>query len=314
MPLILNGTTGVSGVDGTASTPAIKGSDTDTGIVYGTNTVQIATNGATAVTVDSNRRLGVGTTTPAGVFTAVSTSDQAVVGLFSGASYAVRLGTIASVGASIEGVDVTGSASYQPLNMGGSLFAFSISGAEKARIDNSGNLLVGTADAGGSTGAGHKIIQGSTPAYYMVGAASTNSSNSYHLYSTGAAAFRFYVGYGGTVFATNTTISAISDIRLKENIQDIDAGLDAIKQLKPRKFDWKDGKGKDIKGDRGFIAQEFAQVFPELIDEWIDPAPQGEEPYKSVRQDLVPVLVKAIQELSAKLDAAEARIAALEAK
>lgn len=108
---------------------------------------------------------------------------------------------------------------------------------------------------------------------------------------------------GGTVYATNTTISAISDQRLKENVQDIDVGLGAILALKPRKFDWKAGKGKDIKGDRGFIAQEFEQVFPQLVDEWADPAPEGETPYKSVRQDLIPVLVKAIQELAAEVNA-----------
>lgn len=108
---------------------------------------------------------------------------------------------------------------------------------------------------------------------------------------------------GGTVFATNTTISAISDARLKENVQDIDVGLSAILSLKPRKFDWKEGKGKNIKGDRGFIAQEFEQVFPQLVDEWKDPAPEGEAPYKSVRQDLIPVLVKAIQELAAEVNA-----------
>ncbi len=123
------------------------------------------------------------------------------------------------------------------------------------------------------------------------------------VYSTGASAYRFYVGMGGTVFATNTTISAISDARLKENVQDIDVGLGAILALKPRKFDWKDGKGKDIKGDRGFIAQEFETVFPNLIDEWKDNAPEGEAPYKSVRQDLIPVLVKAIQELAAEVNA-----------
>jgi len=76
--------------------------------------------------------------------------------------------------------------------------------------------------------------------------------------------------------------------------------------LKPRKFDWKEGKGKDIKDDRGFIAQEFEQVFPDLIDKWADPAPEGEEPYKSVRQDLIPVLVRAIQELKAEFDAYKA--------
>ena len=55
-------------------------------------------------------------------------------------------------------------------------------------------------------------------------------------------------------------------------------------------------------------------MFPELIDEWLDPAPEGEEAYKSVRADLIPIFVKAIQELSAKNDALEARVAALEGK
>ena len=107
----------------------------------------------------------------------------------------------------------------------------------------------------------------------------------------------------GTISATNTTISGISDARLKENVQDIDVGLGAILALKPRKFDWKDGKGKNIKGDRGFIAQEFETVFPNLIDEWKENSPEGEAPYKSVRQDLIPVLVKAIQELAAEVNA-----------
>jgi len=84
--------------------------------------------------------------------------------------------------------------------------------------------------------------------------------------------------------------------------------------LKPRKFDWKEGKGKDIKGDRGFIAQEFETVFPDLVDEWKDPAPEGEEPYKSVRADLIPILVKAIQEQQQIINDLKARIETLEAK
>ena len=99
---------------------------------------------------------------------------------------------------------------------------------------------------------------------------------------------------------------------MKENVRDLDVGIDAIMALKPRKFDWKAGKGKDIKDDRGFIAQEFEQVFPDLVDTWKDPAPEGEEPYKSVRADLIPILVKAIQELKAQNDELKARITALE--
>ncbi len=141
---------------------------------------------------------------------------------------------------------------------------------------------------------------------------STNSYVGYSLYSTGAAAYRFYVGMGGTVYATSTTISAISDIRFKENVRDLDVGLDAVMALKPRLYDWKKGKGADIKNARGFIAQEFEEVFPDLIDEWKDPAPEGEEPYKSVRADLIPVLVKAIQEQQAIIETLTARITALE--
>jgi hypothetical protein len=171
-------------------------------------------------------------------------------------------------------------------------------------LDASGNLLVGKTASSLTTVGFQSAATGETSTAM---AASVNGTTQWTTYSTGAAAFRFYVGMGGTVFATNTVISAISDSRLKENVQDIDVGLSAILALKPRKFDWKAGKGKDIKGDRGFIAQEFETVFPNLIDEWKDPAPEGEVAYKSVRQDLIPVLVKAIQELTARVQTLEAR-------
>jgi hypothetical protein len=177
--------------------------------------------------------------------------------------------------------------------------------AQVMTLDASGNLLVGkTSSSLGVVG----VEARPNGEVWSTNAASTDGAgSSYILYSTGATAYRFYVGMGGTVFATNTTISAISDARLKENVQDIDVGLGAILALKPRKFDWKAGKGKDIKGDRGFIAQEFETVFPNLIDEWKDEAPEGEAPYKSVRQDLIPVLVKAIQELTARVQTLETR-------
>jgi hypothetical protein len=181
---------------------------------------------------------------------------------------------------------------------------FFVANAERARITSGGDLLVAKTAASDST-LGVEIQAAGTVVSTRSG--STNSQSTLIVYSTGASAYRFYVGMDGTVNATNTTISAVSDQRLKENIQDLDVGLNKIMALKPRKFDWKAGKGKDIKGDRGWIAQEFEQVFPDMIDTWKDPAPEGEEPYKSVRADLIPVLVKAIQELTA-------RVAQLESK
>jgi hypothetical protein len=195
--------------------------------------------------------------------------------------------------------------SYQPI-------AFRTSNAERARLTAAGDLLVGTTNTSATTGAGFKFAPGTNPRLSIVTGSST-SDTSISLYSTGAGAYRFFVDPNGTIYATVTTISSISDQRYKENIRDLDVGLDAVMALKPRKFDWKEGKGKDRKDDRGFIAQEFEQVFPDLVDEWKDPAPEGEEPYKSVRQDLIPVLVKAIQEQQAMIEDLKAKVAALEA-
>jgi hypothetical protein len=192
--------------------------------------------------------------------------------------------------------------------------------AERVRVDSSGNLLVGATNVSiVGTGTGFvfspnfQSVSGNGT-LYVGNSATTNAQAGINLYSTGAGAYRFYVGMAGTVFATSTTISAISDQRLKENIQDLDVGIDAVMALKPRKFDWKEGKGVDIKNARGFIAQEFEEVFPDLIDTWKDEAPEGEEPYKSVRADLIPVLVKAMQEQQQMIETLQAKVAALEAK
>jgi len=179
---------------------------------------------------------------------------------------------------------------------------------ERARIDSSGNLLVGQTVQNGNV-VGFSVSQNGV--VRTAASASTNAASTWETYSTGASAYRFYVGFGGQIYATSTSIAGISDQRLKENIRDLDDGLSTVMALQPRKFDWKEGKGADTKNVRGFIAQEFEQVFPDLIDEWKDPAPEGEEPYKSVRADLIPVLVKAIQEQQAIIQQLQADVAAL---
>jgi hypothetical protein len=244
---------------------------------------------------DASGNVGIGTNNPsaAGKLAVLSAVGQDAANFTDNINYTLK---ILSGGV---GVAFVGGAA-------GSQLALGTNGSEKVRIDSSGNLLVGTTNTSSVAGIGVKITGASTdPIITEVCAATTSAVTTYQLYSTGASAFRFYVGAQGQVYATNTTISAISDQRYKENVVDLDVGLDAVMALKPRKFDWKQGKGKDIKGDRGFIAQEFETIFPDLIDEWKDPAPEGEEPYKSVRQDLIPVLVKAIQELNAKVTALE---------
>jgi hypothetical protein len=252
-----------------------------------------------AMTLDASGNLLVGNTTQL-LFTNKELNVNAASG---SAGFALATGGTARL-------YMTGSSSDGNITTKGAIpLLFGTNETERARITAAGELLVGTTNTSATAGEGFKSVFpiAAVPSVRSVGNNSTSSYSTYEVYSTSAAAYRFYVDYAGTVFATTTTISAISDQRFKENVQDIDVGLNAVMALKPRKFDWKAGKGKDIKGDRGFIAQEFEQVFPDLIDEWKDPAPEGEEPYKSVRQDLIPVLVKAIQELTA-------RVAQLESK
>ena len=61
MAITIDGDSGISGVNGSATTPALQGTDSNTGIVFGTDTVQVATGGSTRATVDSSGRLLVGT-------------------------------------------------------------------------------------------------------------------------------------------------------------------------------------------------------------------------------------------------------------
>ena len=63
MAVQINGTSGISGVDGSASTPALQGSDSNTGISFGTDEVSINTDGTTRAKVDSSGRMLVGTST-----------------------------------------------------------------------------------------------------------------------------------------------------------------------------------------------------------------------------------------------------------
>ena len=61
MTLYLSGTTGISGVDGSAGTPAIQGTDTNTGISFpAADTIAFNEGGAEAMRIDSSARLLVG--------------------------------------------------------------------------------------------------------------------------------------------------------------------------------------------------------------------------------------------------------------
>ena len=130
-----------------------------------------------------------------------------------------------------------------------------------------------------------------------------------------------------------TSWSAPSDERLKKDIATSTAGLSFINDLRPVTYKWKNEGDipSDLSGyvegstepwknaftEHGFIAQEVKTVI-DAHSELKDGFDMWKEDEKDGRQrigegSLVPMLVKAIQELSTKNDALEARITALEA-
>ena len=123
---------------------------------------------------------------------------------------------------------------------------------------------------------------------------------------------QFYVRGDGTIYAQNTTVQSISDVRVKENIRNSSDGLNVINAIRPVRFDFKPGFGNDRKNQLGFIAQEIETVFPDAVEN-ISLSDEKDEPYKSVGPGaLIPVLVKAIQEQQALITSLTARVAALE--
>ncbi len=111
------------------------------------------------------------------------------------------------------------------------------------------------------------------------------------------------------------TISSLSDQRDKTAIEDLDLGLDFIKAMKPRKFAWnrRDGKWHGKK-EVGFIAQELHEVEMDFNSTDRTRLVSYENPSKLEARPMntYPILVKAIQELSAKVDSLQAKITKLE--
>ena len=125
-----------------------------------------------------------------------------------------------------------------------------------------------------------------------------HKQNGAHLFYTGGS-HRYTINSSGGANA--------SDEKWKENIQDISYGLDTVKALKPRKFNWKDTGENAI----GFIAQEVESLVGEVITK---PTEEGayETGYMMNYSALTAVLTKAIQEQQVIIDDLKSRIETLE--
>jgi len=159
---------------------------------------------------------------------------------------------------------------------------FSINSTERMRISASGQIF-----AGGSLGLVGRIVVFNE----STGISIMDSSNNGGL-------MRFYnvnaVQIGSiTTDASSTFFNTSSDYRLKEDLKEIN-GLAKVSAIKVYDFKW---KNNDARMD-GFIAHELSEVIPYAVHGQKD----GEEMQSVDYSKIVPILVKAIQELKQELD------------
>jgi hypothetical protein len=131
--------------------------------------------------------------------------------------------------------------------------------------------------------------------------------------STGSVSNEITLGGPSTVAlrCAVTTITSLSDVRDKKEVEDLNVGLEFIDGLRPVKFIWDDRneEGKHDIADFGFIAQDLkaAEDAVKMADVLKLVYDENPDKLEASYGKLIPILVKAIQELSAEVKALKAK-------
>jgi hypothetical protein len=294
----VTGTLSATGVStfaaGSAALPAIVSTTgtADTGIWFpAADTVAASTAGAERMRIDSSGNVGIGTSSPSGKLQTSGAGSQQVEFTSTDNQVVLKL-TAGGSGGSFGLVSDNGSAALR-------FYSYN-AGAERMRIDSSGNLLVGTTSATPNPGV----------AFYPNGSLCTGNSNG----TTGFefAAFRRNAAQIGSITQNGTAAVAfntISDYRLKNTIAPMTGALAKVALLKPCTYKW-NADGSD---GQGFIAHELQEVVEgcvtgekDAVDAEGNPVHQGID-----TSFLVATLTAAIQEQQALITQLQADVATL---
>jgi hypothetical protein len=258
---------------GTVSLPAITTTgDTNTGIFFpAADTIAFSEGGAEAMRITSDGRLGIGTTTP----TEKLSVDGSVIFNESGNNVDFRVegdtdANLLFVDASTDRVGIgTASPPYKftvdagsdtgmgriasSLDGGNTTFYVGNLFVDSGSIDEKTALTFLLGNNASAIGA-YKVGDGATAGARDTGIEIFTQNNN-------STTVQFRIDNLGNITATDTSIGAISDERLKQDITDFTYNLDTFKSLKPRTFNWKNPwlHGNET-NRRGFIAQELENV------------------------------------------------------
>ena len=327
MSVTINGTTGIAGVDGSANTPAVQGSDTNTGVFFpAADTVGVTTGGTERMRIDSSGNVGIGTSSPNGLIDVASNSNSTVRYYFRNANAGTGAYTILDLGndtsnlrgelfvTSSGNTSSWGANSLVMSNSGAYPILFATNNAERMRIDSSGNVLInetsrwrGVGKLSITTGADDGIAVKTDSAGLIIRKLSYSNAFLCLFENSGGT----QVG-AITTNGTNTTYTTTSDYRLKENIASMSGALAIVNQLKPVTYSWKETG----EVGQGFIAHELQAVVPDcVIGEKDAVDADGNPQYQGIDTSfLVATLTAALQELKALTDAQASTITTLTAR
>lgn len=173
-------------------------------------------------------------------------------------------------------------------------------------VRGDGNVGIGTT---GSTHRLHVVAPATSGVYGIYGAAGVNDAVTYGVLGTSANGYYGALGRGdgysfvgnGTLYnngaAQATAFTYISDRTFKTNVKPLDQGLVTLMKLRPVSFTWKGTAPLSGQHDIGLIAQDVQRILPDLVHT----DNKGTLSIDYVR--LTPILIKAVQDQEAKIDA-----------
>jgi hypothetical protein len=313
--LVTSGATITASVDGTPGTNDMPGR-----LVFSTTA-----NGASSPTermrIDSSGNVGIGTSSPQNRLTIQDTGSGANIGMM------VRNGDATNFHRIGIGYNAGSTTGYIPANavfvegsLGGGFGAlgglaigtgssapiiFGTNSTERARIDTSGNLLVGTTTAFTSDSYIHVPVASATKGAWVSNTATTSSRIHMRFENPNGVVGSISTSGSATAYTTS------SDYRLKNTIAPMTGALAKVALLKPVTYKW----NVDGSDGQGFIAHELAEVEPGCVTGEKDAVDAvGNPQYQGIDVSfLVATLTAALQELKAIVDAQAVEIAALKA-
>ena len=301
------------------------------------------TNTTERMRITAGGNVGIGTDSPPEKLSVVTSTNYAATfntGSTADTTTRINIGSLTTGGGGTGGSVAIGSAHYHAASAQSQMLFYTHDGsslAEKMRITSGGKTQIkaNTSDYALTV---ENAASNAYGMYMQYTGYSPNSTNFEFIYCADSTQSKFIVWSNGNVINRNGSYGAISDAKLKENIEDASSKLDDLMKVKVRKYNLIGDDKKQI----GVIAQELEEVFPAMIDESEDfeevEVPQVDEEgneilneegevqttkervstgttTKSVKYSVfVPMLIKAMQEQQEQIKSLTEQVEALKSQ